>query len=119
MIKRADGLLIAALLLIAAALFLLNSRGGDSARGAAVYFEDELLTRLSLQAASEWTWRDGDAFVTVAAEAGGVRVARSSCPDQACVRQGRITRPGQAIICLPNRISVQLTDASELDATLY
>ena len=36
----------------------------------------------------------------------------SSCPNQDCVRTGKISRPGQSIVCLPARVSVMLTDGS-------
>uniref|UniRef100_A0A7C4CA18 NusG domain II-containing protein n=1 Tax=candidate division WOR-3 bacterium TaxID=2052148 RepID=A0A7C4CA18_UNCW3 len=42
-------------------------------------------------------------------------VAESDCPDKRCVRQGRIARAGQAIVCAPNRVVVRLTGQGELD----
>lgn len=38
----------------------------------------------------------------------GVRVLRSDCPTQDCVRTGTITRSGQSIVCLPARLILQL-----------
>ena len=43
------------------------------------------------------------------------RVVESDCPGQQCVRAGAISGPGQAIVCLPNRVVVRLTGDS-LDA---
>lgn len=45
----------------------------------------------------------------------GVRVTRSDCPTQDCVRTGLITRGGQSIVCLPARIIVQLTGGTPED----
>ncbi len=44
-----------------------------------------------------------------------VRVVRSDCPAKLCVRTGEISRPGQAIICVPNRVVVRLS-GREVDA---
>ena len=38
----------------------------------------------------------------------GLRVIRSDCPTQDCVRTGVITRSGQSIVCLPGRIIIRL-----------
>ncbi|RMF57105.1 MAG: NusG domain II-containing protein [Calditrichaeota bacterium] len=37
---------------------------------------------------------------------GHVRVLDSDCPQKLCVRQGRISHPGRAIICVPNRVMI-------------
>ncbi|OHD73100.1 MAG: hypothetical protein A2177_13115 [Spirochaetes bacterium RBG_13_68_11] len=39
---------------------------------------------------------------------GTVRVLDSPCPDKICVAAGAISRTGQFIACLPNRVSVTL-----------
>ena len=59
-------------------------------------------------------------------ETGKVRVVESTCPDKVCVRTGWISRPGQAIVCLPNRIVVRIEGSatgrnleSRFDAVTY
>ncbi len=47
------------------------------------------------------------ALLEVSAD-GRVRMARSDCPDQVCVRTGWIAAPGKTIVCLPNRIVVRI-----------
>ncbi len=49
-------------------------------------------------------------------ETGKVRVMESTCRDKICVRTGWIRRPGQAIVCLPNRIVVRLEGSEISDA---
>ena len=39
---------------------------------------------------------------------GKVRFAKSPCHNQYCVHQGWLNRSGQAAICLPNQISLEL-----------
>ena len=39
---------------------------------------------------------------------GGVRVLKSDCPHQICVQTGRITRPTQTIVCVPNHILIEI-----------
>ncbi|WP_422444549.1 NusG domain II-containing protein [Thermoanaerobacterium sp. DL9XJH110] len=37
-----------------------------------------------------------------------VRMMYADCPDKDCVRQGWISRPGQMLVCLPNRMVVKI-----------
>ncbi len=46
--------------------------------------------------------------VTVVIQDGEVRVAASTCPDKLCVRQGVISGPGEAIVCVPNGVTVRV-----------
>ncbi len=50
---------------------------------------------------------DGEAFMTEA-----------NCPDRLCISQGAISSNGQMIICLPNRVIVQVVDEREDAETL-
>lgn len=38
----------------------------------------------------------------------GVKSIEASCPDKIDVKQGLITRPGETIVCLPNRLVVEI-----------
>ena len=41
-------------------------------------------------------------------EDGSVRVISSPCPEKICVKTGRISKPGQWIACLPNRVFISI-----------
>ncbi len=61
---------------------------------------------------------EADYPLTIRAEQGRICIEHSDCPSQDCVRTGWISRPGQQIICLPNRLVISLsgTDAESFDA---
>lgn len=48
----------------------------------------------------------------------GAKVIYANCPDQVCVRTGRIEKPGPIIACLPHKLSVEIVGDTEdeLDA---
>ncbi len=50
---------------------------------------------------------------TVVIAGGKVRVTDSPCPEKICVRTGAVSRPGQFIACLPNRVFVAVKGAPE------
>lgn len=37
-----------------------------------------------------------------------VRVIEADCPDQLDVKQGYISKPGEVIVCLPNRLVIEI-----------
>lgn len=47
-----------------------------------------------------------------------VRIKESSCPRQICVRTGKIDSPGQAIICLHHKISLEIKGDDDYDASI-
>ncbi len=57
----------------------------------------------------------------VEVKAGRVRVAESDCPHQLCVRRGWISRAGQVVVCVPNRVLIEIrgTDAGGIDAETH
>lgn len=44
-----------------------------------------------------------------------VRVIEADCPDQLDVKQGYISKPGEVIVCLPNRLVIEIIGEKEDD----
>ena len=42
-------------------------------------------------------------------ENGEAWISEASCPDKICIHQGKISRDGEIIVCLPNRITVRIS----------
>lgn len=55
--------------------------------------------------------------LVVRIEEGSARVVEADCPDQLCIHTGRVHRPGQAVVCVPNRVSIEVVreDNTEQD----
>ncbi|MCR4902908.1 MAG: NusG domain II-containing protein [Butyrivibrio sp.] len=56
-------------------------------------------------------------YNTLVIENGECFLEDADCPDKLCVKQGRISKAGQSIICLPHRVVVSVVgDLTEFDA---
>ena len=112
-LKRADLLLAAAVILAALAAWLLLGRTGKAAT-VTVSCNGETVAVLPLDRSARMEVNG----VVIVVGGGAAYVERSTCPDQYCVKKGGISRSGETIICLPNRVTVTaLTgDAPEVDA---
>ena len=63
------------------------------------------------------TLEQTDYPLTLRLEPGRVCIGESACPSQDCVHTGWISRAGEQIICLPNRLVISLTGGQqEFDA---
>ncbi len=52
---------------------------------------------------------------------GRIRVLKSDCPQKICVQTGWISKPGQTIICVPNKVLIEIVGISnaEYNAVSY
>ena len=48
-----------------------------------------------------------------------VRVIEASCPDELDVKQGYISRPGEIIVCLPNKLVIEIKGMEESNDVDY
>lgn len=54
--------------------------------------------------------------LTVTIQNGTVSVTESDCPDGVCVNSGSISRAGQAVVCVPAQVTVQIGGSRTDDA---
>ncbi len=56
--------------------------------------------------------RGGEGENTVVMTEEGVRIAHATCPDKICVHMPAISEPGEMIVCLPNKLLLEIVDDS-------
>ena len=54
----------------------------------------------------------------VAVGGGEARIISSPCPQKLCVRSGPVRRPGEVVVCIPNRVAVTIEGGKGPDAVL-
>ncbi len=81
-----------------------------SAKSAVVKDSDnnEYVLDLSKDSTTVVTTSLGTNLVVV--ENGTVRVSESDCPNHDCVDQGAISKAGQQIVCLPHKLTIDISD---------
>lgn len=119
MLRKNDGILIATVIILAAALMLiqrLRSGEGEYVRitvDGAVYGEYPLSEDQIIEVCGAWGYNQ------VVISAGAVSVAEADCPDRYCVAHTPASGSGQTIICLPHKMTVTVLGreaAPEIDA---
>ena len=116
-LRAGDGVIYAVLVLLCAALFLLPLlRDDDAVLTAQIMADGEVIETIDLSALQTEETREVNGCVIVLSPE-GVCVADADCPDRICVRTGMITRSGEAIACVPNRVVVTLRQSRAADET--
>ncbi len=71
------------------------------------------IARLPVNGECEYTVADEDGTNIVRIENGSVWMEIADCPDRLCVKQGRITKSVDRIVCLPHRVVVFIEGSGE------
>lgn len=109
------------LIVICTLVILLHNNSSKTAKTAEIIQNGEVIRTVDLQNVPtpyefEVISPDGE-YNTVRVEYGKIGIVHASCPDQICVKQGFIANGVLPVVCLPNRLSVVITDDSnDLDA---
>lgn len=113
--KKQDKFLILALFLISLASWLgYYVAHRTPALYAQVTVDGELAESLDLSKNREITIQGANGGMNLLIiQDGEIWCEEASCPDKVCIRQGKQSRDGEMIVCLPNRMIVQVVGTGE------
>lgn len=111
MIKPLEAVIIAlALVGCVVFIFIMNSSRGAKT---AVITCGEVQRELSLETDGVFKVEGAEFEV----KDGRIRLVNADCPDKLCEKTGFIGAPGQSIICVPKKITVQISgESADFDA---
>lgn len=116
---RNDLILVAALLVIAAAGFILMNSFKQAGDWAVVTVDGVETARFLLSEDTGYVIEVGDGGNILVISDGKAMVSDASCPDLICVHHRPISNVGETIVCLPNKvvISIEKSSSDGLDAS--
>ena len=95
---------------LAALVLLLVRTEGDTV---IVTVDGELYGEYSLKADQTVEIKSGDGYNLLVVEGGRAYVKSASCPDGICAAHRPVSHNGESIICLPNKVVVEIRTASD------
>ena len=101
---KRDLLLVGILLLAALLLFALTRGTRESGAEAVVTVDGTEVGRYPLSKAGTFPLNGGTNILVI--ENGEAWVTEANCPDKICMAMGKISRNGEFIACLPNRLLI-------------
>ena len=108
----ADIVLVAALLVISLSVFIIVEATRAEGVLVRVSVGDAVSEEYPLNIDGEYALNGGSNILVV--DGGAAYIREADCPRQICVRSGRISRSGQRITCLENRVVVEIVGGEEI-----
>ena len=121
MLTRNDRILIFVLVAIASFYFVRLFFVSNEGREALVKVGSNPSQKVSLEINKRINVEGEKGRVVIEVKEGRVRVVESSCFQKICVNTGWIDKPGQNIVCLPNKVLVTIEGKKSptMDAVSY
>ena len=109
------------IVILSAGMLVIRGAVTSGKKTAVIYQNGEIIREINLDEVSEpieFTIEGENGQTNdIRAEQGRIRITSASCPDKVCVHQGWIENGVVPIVCLPNKITIEIrgTTDSEID----
>ena len=116
--KKNDWIIITVVVVVASAFFRMHFLGSERGNGVVeVQVDGKVYGRYSLAKEREIEINDTNRLEI---KNGTARIIWADCPDQVCVHHKEISRNGESIICLPNKVVISIVgdEDAALDAVV-
>lgn len=112
-VKKGDIIIIAAVLCISALLFLCINLLANTGSYANIEVDGSIVASLPLNIDTVYNVEiDGRVTNIVEIKNKSAKVISAECPDKICVNHKSISKSGESIICLPNKVIVTVESGS-------
>jgi hypothetical protein len=122
-VSKLDWILAVLILAASVVIFLsLSGKGSQAGASALLYCDGKLAGSYDLSRDRVVTQEAGGHTIRLEISAGRIHIADSDCPRQICKHAGWISRPNQTIVCVPNKILVEIkgvAGSGVVDAVSY
>lgn len=119
-LSKQDAIVILIILAICIGLlYYFYFREGEAGQYAIVTVDGEEYGKYSLKDNQEIEIRiDGKVTNTLVISEGKADMTEAVCPDHLCVNQKAVSRDGETIVCLPNKVvvTIESNEESDIDA---
>ena len=114
--KKRDFILIGAILAVILIVFAVMQLTKEAGAYVVVRVDGREVAKYSLSENGEYELNGGTNILRI--EDGKAYLTDADCPDHLCVNQGKISKSGETITCLPNRLTVTVYSADKSDVEL-
>jgi hypothetical protein len=119
MIKKNDFILIGAVILLCLALFAFLHFTKTEGSRVVVTVDGKVYATFDLNKDTAFTIKsDNGEYNTFQITDGYVDMVEASCPDKLCVKQRNIHYNNETIVCLPNKVVLQIINGEEDDVDM-
>ena len=115
MIKKRDIILALVLILLGIVCYGVIRLGQKKGSQVIIYEDQKEIGRYDLNTDTTKEIQTAKGMNILEIKNGMAYVTEADCPDQVCIRMGKISKTGENIVCLPHKLVVQLEGDSAAD----
>lgn len=117
LIKKGDLIIVLSLLLLSCLIFVGIKVFSSNGNYVEIEQNGKIIAQLDINEDTSFDIVSGDkATNTVVIKGSAVTVINADCPDKICQKHAPITKTGESIVCLPNKVFVTIKgDKTEID----
>lgn len=108
MIKKRDIILALVLILLGIVSYGFIRLGQKKGSQVVIYEDQKEIRRYDLNTDTTKEIQTAKGTNTLVIKDGMAYVTDADCPDQVCVRMGKISKTGENIVCLPHKLVIQV-----------
>lgn len=117
---KLDIIVVIALVLVAGiSWIIINSFCGKGGNYVQVLVDGEVRETYPLDKDGKYRIETDDDINIIEIKDGQVFMKEASCPDKLCIKQGKINKNGQSVICLPNKTVVKVISDKNDEVDAY
>jgi len=118
--RKRDGYILLGVIAAALVWYAATRFAQGEAAVAVITVDGKTVAELSLAKDGEYTAQTEYGYNKIVVENGEAYITEADCPDGLCIRQGRISKDGQTLVCLPHRLVVtaRSSEKSGVDAVV-
>lgn len=103
-----DIILTASILIVAVLVFFIISLISNNGNYVEIKKNGEIIGKYSLFTDRTVEIRDENGYNLLVIEDGKAYISDASCPDKLCMKQGKVSSSGAALVCLPNKTVITI-----------
>lgn len=116
--SAADIIIVAVIIVVALLGVIFVTTAPGETTDVKITVNGEIFKEASLKSKEKQVIKINDTN-TVVIENGYVYMQEADCDDQLCVKQGKISNEGESIVCLPNKIVVEIKERADLEHAVW
>ena len=113
--NRHDIILCLSILLIIGILYGITKIDNHKHKEAIVYYNNDIVLKIDMDKDDTYQVNGDNGIVIIEVLNNKIRVNEENSPKHICSKQGFINSSHESIICLPNKIVIEIKDSMDID----
>ena len=117
-INKFDIILVIIIICISGIFILINKLNSKQGKYALVYYDNKLIKKIDLSINKTYNVKGYNGSVRIVVKNNKIKVAKEKSPLHLCSKRGYISKSYESIICLPNKIVIEIDSKKSVDTVV-